>query len=76
MNDRVVKIIKGALTGPARAIAMESDLTVDLKVDDCDRCVIALAVEDACNVSFPDVEIYSWNTVADIVRSLDNRSKQ
>lgn len=48
------------------AIAPAAELEADLRMDDIDRVTLACLVDEHFAISFPDVELERWTTIADI----------
>ncbi|MDD3798408.1 MAG: acyl carrier protein [Novosphingobium sp.] len=56
-------------------IAPDAELEADLRLCALDRLTIAHVVEEHFNFIMPDAEFERWQTVADIVASVERRER-
>lgn len=61
--EQVAKLTKK----PTSQITLEARLTEDLDLDSLDQVELAMAVEDALGIEFPDEDLRLIRTVGDIV---------
>lgn len=71
--DKVREIITRQLDIDPENIAMESRLIDDLKADSLDIVELVMDLEQEFDVEIPDEELPRVQTVADIVKFLENR---
>lgn len=69
--EKVRDIICDKLDVEASKISMDTDILKDLEADSLDAVEVILGVEDEFGVEIPDDAADSFQTVADIVKFID-----
>lgn len=69
--DKIKAIIVDKLDVDESKITMDTDILKDLEADSLDAVEVILGVEDEFGVEIPDDAADSFQTVADIVKFID-----
>ena len=69
--DKIKAIIVDKLDVDESKITMDTDILKDLEADSLDAVEVILGVEDEFGVEIPDDAADSFQTVADIVKYID-----
>lgn len=69
--EKIVEIIANVMTLDKSTLTMETSFKDDLKADSLDVVEIIMEVENEFGVEISDEEIVNYNTIGDVVRSLD-----
>lgn len=67
----MVEIIANVMNLDKSTLTMETSFKDDLKADSLDVVEIIMEVENEFGVEISDEEIVNYNTIGDVVRSLD-----
>lgn len=73
IRDTLISMRGSLFTDDDITVDTDSYLRDDLKVDAIELGVLAMAVEDACEVKFTDDTVNSWERVGDIEASAGQR---
>lgn len=69
--EKIVEIIANVMNLDKSTLTMETSFKDDLKADSLDVVEIIMEVENEFGVEISDEEIVNYNTIGDVVRSLD-----
>ncbi len=69
--EKMVEIIANVMNLDKSTLTMETSFKDDLKADSLDVVEIIMEVENEFGVEISDEEIVNYNTIGDVVRSLD-----
>ncbi|MGN0797646.1 MAG: acyl carrier protein [Christensenellales bacterium] len=69
--EKLVEIIANVMNLDKSTLTMETSFKDDLKADSLDVVEIIMEVENEFGVEISDEEIVNYNTIGDVVRSLD-----
>ena len=69
--EKIRDIIAEQLDVTPESITMETDLMKDLEADSLDAVEIIMAIEDEYGIEIPDEEAETIQTVADLVRFVE-----
>lgn len=69
--EKMVEIIANVMNLDKSTLTMETSFKDDLNADSLDVVEIIMEVENEFGVEISDEEIVNYNTIGDVVRSLD-----
>ncbi len=69
--EKLVEIIANVMNLDKSTLTMETSFKDDLNADSLDVVEIIMEVENEFGVEISDEEIVNYNTIGDVVRSLD-----
>lgn len=69
--DQVRGIIASTLVIEPHKVTDEAELRDDLGCDSLDPIELSVELEDAFDIALSDDEVERWNTVGDVVRSVE-----
>lgn len=69
--EKLVEIIANVMNLDKSTLTMETSFKDDLKADSLDVVEIIMEVENEFGVEISDEEIVNYNTIGDVVRSLE-----
>ncbi len=69
--EKLVEIIANVMNLDKSTLTMETSFKDDLKADSLDVVEIIMEVENEFGVEISDEDIVNYNTIGDVVRSLD-----
>ena len=71
--DKIKQIIVDQLNCDEEDITMEINLMKDLEADSLDAVEIIMAIEDEYGIEIPDEDAEKFQTVADIVKYVEDK---
>jgi acyl carrier protein len=73
--DKIKDIIVDQLSVEPEAVTMTTSLMKDLEADSLDAVEIIMAIEEEYDIEVPDEEAEKFQTIGDIVKYVDEKTK-
>ena len=73
--EKIKEIIIEQLQADDAVISMETSLMKDLEADSLDAVEIIMAIEDEYDIEIPDDEAEKFQSIGDIVRFVEEKTK-